>query len=136
MGRFIFGLLVLSLGIGCGEPKQQVETSASRQIHTLKWQALIRNHQTASAYINQRVQIQLDPTEYRVSGLEVRVFANEPLMVPPAIIFKCRSKPPTGVKLVITGTCKAPIRDGVWRSRYVDFYVEVEDCTVTVGHDH
>lgn len=112
------------LCLSCG-PKP---TTAPTITHDVAWQALVRDHTTASAYQNHRIRVQLDAAEYEHADGEVRVWAGARTM-PPVLVFKLAGKLEQPAPIVIVGTVRHIIRDGVWRSPRTDFCVTVEGCT-------
>lgn len=131
-------VLILSLcSAGCGEkPASPVPAPVpAKTVYDVSAGAILRDHDTASGFAGHSVRVRLDTNEYTTDGREVRVWAGI-RSVPPALVFKLNG-PPAGAAalsgpIVVTGVCRGPVRDGVWRAPRIDFCVYVDDATATV----
>lgn len=127
----VISLNCLATGCGRTEPTHQVEP----RVHRVSVGELVRVYRNF-------------PNSHRYTGLTIQVY----VPVDPSRKFEkgyvdafkvlesrqgcIRFKTQTELldpkaDLVITGLCKGMVRDGVYRSPGVDWYIMVEDCKVT-----
>lgn len=127
MRRFAL-LWVLVVG-GCSQTPPT--TPEPQLIYDVGWLSLTRDHHTASSYTNHRVRVRLEPEEYKIEAGEIRVWANDKNTLPILVFRKIEGLLDKPKPITISGTCRGPVTDFVWRTRYANFYVVVENCVVT-----
>jgi len=125
MSRLILSLSLLCLACG---PKPTTQPKADI-VYDVGKDSLLKDHQTASAYIGQKIRVRIESTHSRIVGGELHVWAMDQT-VPPAIIIKV-SVFPSKDPVTVVGKVTSVIRDGKWRSPRCDFYIVIEDCVVT-----
>ena len=142
LGFFRFGvfamrytpfLLLVLLIPSCDSSSPTTAPPKAPHVYDVGWTVLVRDFETANSYTGQRVRIRLDRGDYRIEAGEVRVYAAD--NGAPAILvlqgidtIPLKSRP----AVIVTGTCRGPVRDGLWRNRSADYCVTLTDCTAVL----
>lgn len=124
-----FGIVGFAL-LGCSPTPPKPATPAR-----VSWVQIVHDYRdfpdrADAAYRGREVQVHLPATDYRVLPGRVEAFFALPGK-PGALVFEC--SPPTGPRptLLISGTCKGMVRDGIERANGIQFFVLVTDCRLT-----
>lgn len=136
--RFLFVLVgILGLGtlLACRQEVRRTE------VEIVSLDSFIRTHNrtpsTASyAWEGKTVQVTLNPKErrYKVYEWGVGIESDIP-NAPPVVMFLSERKIDTAgdtLVLIVTGRCHGRVNDGVRRSRDINWYIRVDNCSIDV----
>lgn len=104
------------------------------QVYDVGVYTLARDIQTAESYAGCMIRVRVERSKYTAAGSSVHVHGTVP-DTPPLVIFVCVGAVPADAPrgLVLTGRCKGPTRDGVFRTARADFVVTVLDCSAVAA---
>lgn len=137
IGVMFLGFAVLTNCTACHQPETPTTQLSKPKPIPIDYHVLARDYQTAVIYTGIRVIVQLTPDQYRVEVVngvtELHVWAGTKSGLEPcALIFRCTMLVSVPNKsIVVTGTCKEPIMDGVWRSARCNYCVIIDECVVS-----
>lgn len=121
----------LALGCGPGTPSKPTPPEVS-VVALESLAAVYRRNPADRTYKDRVVQVHLDAQAYRISPGRIDAYRINTGQ-PGAIVFEVAFTPADNRSpLVVTGTVRGIVRDGIVREPGVDYYVRVEGCTVTV----
>src|SRR5262249_16691685 len=120
--------LIAALISGCSNGTQTTQKPPEPVID-VGWTVLVRDYATARTYTNTRVRFLLHEKEYESRGNELHGWVND-RMVPPTIVIRLPEAMTVKGTVLVTGTCREPVRDEIWRSRRVNFFMVVENATI------
>ncbi len=123
-------LFLFCFALGCGPGSTRPETKR------ISWVQLVNDYRdfpdTASkAYRDRSVQIHIAKGTYRTGPGLVETYFGLP-NTPGAIVFECEPPKDDKDNLLVTGTCRGIVRDGIERANGILWFVRVSDCSVTV----
>lgn len=128
----VLALSFLVLVPGCGPAPAPPPREIPGQVWAVSPEFLTRDLATAKLYAGHHVRVTLPAKTYTVASKEIVVAAHAP-GVSPLIVFRCLGAAPATNKrsVTLTGICRDPVHDGVWRTHQADFYCVVDECVVT-----
>lgn len=131
MRRFAFlCVCVTCLSGSCG-PSKPSRTNEPSEVSVEELARAFRNNQKDRIYTGAVVQCRLAAKSYRVRrGMIEALWFQDHL--PGCVYFYCYSAPSDSSRpLIVTGRCSGIVRDGIQREATTDFYVRVDDCSVS-----
>lgn len=123
--------LLAGILLGCGSGSPTVPDRIT-PVWVVDLARMYRNNPSDHTFTGQLVQCQLEPDSYRLEEGEIRCL----WMADPdrcCVRFRCITPLPedSSRRLVVTGRCLGAIRDGLQRTPTTDFYVYVDECSVS-----
>lgn len=130
MVRLILMGLLPFLSVAC----RSASPPAPEQIYAVSPYTLCRDLQMARDFANCRVRMVFNAGDYVVAADCLQMPSSIP-NAPPIMVLRPAADqllPIAGQTVTVVGRCGQPIHDGVWRTRRVDFWLTVSECTFTV----
>ena len=127
---FLFATVgLVLLGCGPGSPTRAREIS---DVLASELAAVYRQSWKDSTYLDCRVRVRIEANQYKLVGDRIEThFVTDGK--PGCVYFFCDSLPQNASRqLIVTGTCRGIVRDGIIREPGVDYYVKVDGCSVIV----
>lgn len=125
-------VLCLALGCGPGSPTKPPGPPEINRITVDQLCATFRLNFNDRTFRDQFVQVHIGAKDYRVTPTRIEAHFVNP-GAPACLYFECPFPPPDeSAAIVITGICRGCVRDGLHREPGVDYYVRVENCSVTI----
>ncbi len=123
------GVTVLCLGCGPTTPTTPAKAPPPRPVD-VSWRTMVRDRATVTAYLNQRVRFRAIRGDIVRDGSTIRLWYADRRQ-PPTIIITCPDPLPDSSDLQIVGVVTKVEIDGIKRSLWIDYYVEIAAIRVT-----
>lgn len=130
MKRAFLFCLVAAVCLGCGNGTPTTRAAEPTLISPAHLVRVYRDNPKDRTFTDRLIQCHLDPRTYRLGSGRIEAhYVNDGK--PGAMVFEVAVTLAENTShLVITGTCRGPVKDGIVREPGVDYYIRVEGCTV------